>query len=368
MPEILQEAFEMKKTETIGNDMFIEGVVFIGDVLNANNRIYENNALRKAVEQYIKDFVKSNRAYGELDHPIGDEYFKRVNQQTVSHRFIDIWEKNKVWYARVKILNTPMGLILRTLIEDSGVAGFSLRAEGDVERKNGHIYVKKLNLITAGDAVHNPSMPNAFMKLVSESKNAFTNMCDKLGICFNSTLLKEEVDSTQMYSSFVSSLMKLEPEMLIEEENQIPEDSLNKRIEDILLSGGLVSSQKVTAFITMLHMVKTYRDMFLKSNYYTLETVNNRIIYVDTNAYYKQLKYLMENKLKPYFITVFEGTNISVDDVIVWFKNKLGYFKFIAKNNFYKNYEGWEMIIPLKVIVDAYDFENYGSNRVKIVK
>lgn len=144
---------------------FIEGVFMEMDTPNRNNRIYRSEWTRPVVESYMENTVKTNRAYGELGHPDGPS----INLDRVSHMIKDLRVEGKQVIGRAKIMETPMGNIVRNLIEEGASLGVSSRGMGSLVEKNGIMEVQNdFHLATAGDIVADPSAPNAFVQGIME--------------------------------------------------------------------------------------------------------------------------------------------------------------------------------------------------------
>lgn len=145
-------------------DYFIEGVFMQSNKKNRNGRIYEKKCLENAVEKYVTEQVKQGRAVGELNHPEGPT----VNLDKVSHKITDLhWQGNDV-IGKASILNTPMGLIVKGLLEGGVKLGVSSRGMGSLVQKNGASYVGDDFMLATVDIVQDPSAPSAFVNGVME--------------------------------------------------------------------------------------------------------------------------------------------------------------------------------------------------------
>jgi len=145
----------------------IRGVFMQSDVKNRNGRIYPSEILAKEVANYDKAFIKENRAFGELGHPDGPT----VNLERVSHMITSLKQEGKDFIGEAKIMSTPMGTIVKNLMDEGAKLGVSSRGMGSLEQRNGANYVKDdFYLATAGDIVADPSAPNAFVEGVMEGK------------------------------------------------------------------------------------------------------------------------------------------------------------------------------------------------------
>ena len=158
----LETICEQKKDGS--KDYFIEGVFMQSNKKNRNGRIYEKASLEKAVEKYVTEQVKQGRAVGELNHPEGPT----VNLDKVSHKITDLhWQGNDV-IGKASILNTPMGLIVKGLLEGGVKLGVSSRGMGSLVQKNGASYVGDDFMLATVDIVQDPSAPSAFVNGVME--------------------------------------------------------------------------------------------------------------------------------------------------------------------------------------------------------
>jgi hypothetical protein len=145
-------------------DFFIEGVFMMADSKNKNGRVYESKILKPAVEKYFQEQVKTGRAVGELNHPDGPT----INLDKVSHLITDLrFEGNDV-IGRAKILNTPMGQIVKGLLEGGVKLGVSSRGMGSLEQREGVNYVKNDFHLATVDIVQDPSAPAAFVNGIME--------------------------------------------------------------------------------------------------------------------------------------------------------------------------------------------------------
>lgn len=172
---------EAEKVFVKGGGMMLTGVMQRADAKNGNGRVYPENVLRREVENY-KKLVSENRALGELDHP--DESV--INLKNASHIVTDIWWNGKDVMGKVKVLTTPSGQILKSLVESGVKLGISSRGLGSVKEKAGLTYVEDDFQLICFDFVSEPSTVGAFMNL-SESKklpNIF-NKSDRINRLLN---------------------------------------------------------------------------------------------------------------------------------------------------------------------------------------
>jgi hypothetical protein len=154
----------IEKKENGDKNYIIEGVFAQADKKNRNGRVYPKVIMEKAVAKYDKEQVKKNRAVGELNHPEGPT----VNLDKVSHLIKELkFEGNDV-VGKAQILDTPMGKIVKGLLEGGVQLGVSTRGMGSLEQKNGAMYVKDDFILSTVDIVQDPSAPEAFVNGIME--------------------------------------------------------------------------------------------------------------------------------------------------------------------------------------------------------
>jgi len=153
--------------ENGGKNYKIRGIFLQADIKNRNGRIYPMEVLEKEVSKYNKNFIEEKRAYGELGHPDGPT----VNLERVSHLTTSLERDGKNFIGEAKIMETPMGKIVKSLMNEGCKLGVSSRGMGSLQQKGGANYVKDdFYLATAADIVADPSAPNAFVEGVMEGK------------------------------------------------------------------------------------------------------------------------------------------------------------------------------------------------------
>ena len=113
-------------TKSGKKEQYIEGVFLQANIKNRNGRVYPMETMRKEVKRYNKEFVNKKRAYGELGHPEGPT----INLERVSHMITELRQDGKNFIGKAKILNTPMGNIVKGLLNDGAKIGFSSRGMG----------------------------------------------------------------------------------------------------------------------------------------------------------------------------------------------------------------------------------------------
>ena len=153
--------------ENGGKNYKIKGIFLQADIKNRNGRVYPMEVLEKEVARYNKKFINEKRAYGELGHPDGPT----VNLERVSHMVTELYPDGKNFIGEAKIMETPMGKIVKSLMDEGGKLGVSSRGMGSLDQKNGANYVRDdFYLATAADIVADPSAPNAFVEGIMEGK------------------------------------------------------------------------------------------------------------------------------------------------------------------------------------------------------
>lgn len=151
-------------TERGDKNHFIEGVFMQSETRNRNGRVYPKSVMERAVAKYVNEQVRNKRAVGELNHPDGPT----VNLDKVSHIIESLdWQGNDV-VGKARILNTPMGNIVKGLLEGGVRLGVSTRGMGSLENRNGVMYVKDDFILSTVDIVQDPSAPTAFVNGIME--------------------------------------------------------------------------------------------------------------------------------------------------------------------------------------------------------
>tara|TARA_R100000315_G_C5209766_1_gene124407 strand:+ start:25 stop:627 length:603 start_codon:yes stop_codon:yes gene_type:complete len=158
---------EQEKQFVADGGMILSGVMQKADTVNGNGRVYPHNVLMKEMKNYQK-LVKENRALGELDHPEDSV----INLKNASHMITEVWWDGKDVMGKAKVLDTPSGKILRSLVESGVTLGISSRGMGSVTESNGRTTVEEDFQLICFDFVSEPSTPGAFM--MKEAKN-FSN-------------------------------------------------------------------------------------------------------------------------------------------------------------------------------------------------
>ncbi len=183
--EILEEQSNLKGQSTL----YVKGP-FIGcNQVNKNKRLYGLDDTRKDVQRYINEMVIPGRAMGELNHPASAD----VNLERACHLVTELIEEGDSFFGKAKVLSSPCGQILRSLINDGVKIGMSTRALGSLQEGKGYNEVKNMYLV-AVDAVADPSYPKAFVNGILESK---------------SFVVDDEGRFEEMYDNFERNISKL---------------------------------------------------------------------------------------------------------------------------------------------------------------
>ena len=171
MKLITEEVQKVKfVTEGKGSNkkLYIEGVFLQGNIKNRNGRMYPVETLSREVGRYNESFIKKGRALGELGHPEGPT----VNLDRVSHKIVSLAQEGNNFRGKAQLLNTPMGKIASSLLDEGVMLGVSSRGIGSLRTTNeGYKVVgEDFMLATAADIVADPSAPDAFVSGIMEGK------------------------------------------------------------------------------------------------------------------------------------------------------------------------------------------------------
>ena len=175
---------EDEKRFVTDGGMILSGKLQQADTENGNGRSYPYKVLSREVKNYEK-LVRESRALGELDHP--DDSV--INLKNASHLVTAIWMNEEAVMGKVKVLDTPSGQVLKSLVESGVKLGISSRGMGSVENRNGKTYVQEDFQLICFDFVSEPSTPEAFM--VKEAKDYDNNLftkADKINRLLNEVL------------------------------------------------------------------------------------------------------------------------------------------------------------------------------------
>lgn len=165
--EVVQEVKYITEEKNGVKSLYIQGPFLVGETKNRNGRIYPIGTLAKEVNRYNEEYVKTNRAFGELGHPDSPS----INLDRVSHMITSLKQEGNNFVGKAKILETPMGKIAKSLMEGGATLGVSSRGMGSLKEVNGtNIVQDDYYLATAADIVADPSAPGAFVQGIMEGK------------------------------------------------------------------------------------------------------------------------------------------------------------------------------------------------------
>ncbi len=145
----------------------IEGIFLQAELKNRNNRMYPLKTLSKEVAKYDENYIQKGRALGELGHPDGPS----INLDRVSHKIMSLKEDGNNFIGRAKLLDTPMGKVAKSLLDEGVKLGVSSRGMGSIRKEeNCNVVMDDFMLATAADIVADPSAPDAFVDGIMEGK------------------------------------------------------------------------------------------------------------------------------------------------------------------------------------------------------
>jgi len=190
-PDIADQ-FEIIEEETNKNtpsNLYIKGPYMMAEGVNRNNRYYPLHELEREVHRYNEEMIAPGRAMGELNHPSSAD----VDLERACHIVTEITQDGSVFYGKSKVLTTPCGQVVRSLINDGVKIGMSSRALGTLEEKADYNQVNNLKLV-AIDCVADPSYSSAFVNGILESKQ---------------WVLADDGAYEEIYDKFEESIIKL---------------------------------------------------------------------------------------------------------------------------------------------------------------
>jgi hypothetical protein len=160
--EVIEEGTGVKS-------MYIEGIFLQGGIVNRNKRMYPVDVLAAEVNRYNEEYVKKNRAYGELGHPNGPQ----INLDRISHMHKELRQEGDNFIGKAKLMDTPCGNIAKNIIREGGSLGVSSRGLGSVKQNARGVneVQKDFRLATAADIVVDPSAPDAWVQGIMEGKS-----------------------------------------------------------------------------------------------------------------------------------------------------------------------------------------------------
>jgi hypothetical protein len=188
----IKEEFEYIYEEQNRNSpaaLFIKGPYMMAEDVNKNNRRYPKDELDREVRRYTEEMIRTQRAMGELNHPTSAD----VDLERACHLVTEMYTDGNVYVGKSKVLSTPCGLIVKSLINDGVKVGMSSRALGTLEEGTKCNTVRNMRLI-AVDCVADPSCPKAFVNGILESKQF---------------VVAEDGKFEELYSKFENSISSL---------------------------------------------------------------------------------------------------------------------------------------------------------------
>ena len=145
----------------------IKGIFMQSDIKNKNGRMYPKEILQREVVRYNREFINKKRAFGELGHPDGPT----VNLERVSHMIKALYPEGNNFIGEARVLDTPYGKIVKSLIDEGARLGVSSRGMGTLSNSGGaNVVNNDFYLATAADIVADPSAPDAFVEGIMEGK------------------------------------------------------------------------------------------------------------------------------------------------------------------------------------------------------
>ena len=155
------QARMVTETDAEGKDLYMKGICIQGGVKNANKRVYPVNEIQEAVSTLNEQINQGMSVLGEVDHP--DDL--KINLDRVSHMVTEMWMDGPNGYGKMKILPTPMGNLVKTMLESGVKLGVSSRGSGNVKESSGD--VSEFEIVTI-DVVAQPSAPDAYPTAIYE--------------------------------------------------------------------------------------------------------------------------------------------------------------------------------------------------------
>ena len=159
--EVLTEEKDGKKST------YIKGVFLQTEITNRNGRMYKFDTMNREVTKYNEEFVNRGRALGELGHPEGPT----LNLDRVSHKIVELYPEGTNFIGKAKLMETPMGKIAKSLLDEGVRLGVSSRGMGSLKKESAcNVVQDDFMLATAADIVADPSAPDAFVDGIMEGK------------------------------------------------------------------------------------------------------------------------------------------------------------------------------------------------------
>ena len=194
-----------------GKEYFLEGVFLQSNLKNRNGRVYPKEIMAKEVNRYNEEYIKKNRAFGELGHPDSPS----INLDRTAIMIKSLKQDGDNWVGKAKVMDTPYGKIVKNLIDEGAQLGVSSRGLGSLKMVNGTNLVQDdFMLATAADVVADPSAPEAFVNGIMENAewiyNAGTGtwiMAEQIRRDIQSMSAKDVAQNqARMFNKFLNSL------------------------------------------------------------------------------------------------------------------------------------------------------------------
>tara|TARA_B100001094_G_scaffold214961_1_gene209021 strand:+ start:376 stop:990 length:615 start_codon:yes stop_codon:yes gene_type:complete len=167
--------------------LMLSGLMQMAETKNGNGRMYPKRILEREVKNYAR-LVQESRALGELDHPDSSV----INLANASHMVTKIWMEGNKCMGTIRVLDTPSGNILKSLVESGVKLGISSRGMGSVKENNGVTLVEDDFQLICFDMVSDPSTPGAFMMTEARDRTNVFNRGDRINRALNNILYKFE--------------------------------------------------------------------------------------------------------------------------------------------------------------------------------
>lgn len=165
--ELVEEVKPLIVESATGKDYFIEGPFLQAEIKNRNGRIYPLRTMAREVARYTKELIAEHRALGELGHPDSPT----INLPLASHLITQLEQDGNDFHGKAKILDTPNGKIVKSLLDENVKLGVSSRGLGSILRTpSGNVVGEDFTLATAADIVSDPSAPSAFVRGIMEGR------------------------------------------------------------------------------------------------------------------------------------------------------------------------------------------------------
>jgi hypothetical protein len=179
----------VEKNANEDQKIFITGPFMMAEKKNQNGRVYKLDEMVKEVNRYTSDMIRTRRAIGEMNHPQSIE----VNPVNACHMVTELKQQGNYFVGKSQVLNTPMGKLLQSLIKDSVQMGISTRGLGNIAESSDTKHVSNFHLICL-DVVHQPSVKDAMLESVMESREWMLGADGRVFECINNAY--NELDKT----------------------------------------------------------------------------------------------------------------------------------------------------------------------------